>query len=499
MVPIVFCLAFIGGIAVGSWLNFSSTLVILILALILIILLLLFSFHLLNKLLCQGSFFILGLCLGLLLINHATAYLQRIDQFGSRSNIQLRARVISEKETREKYSRFIVKPVNFLVKGKVLLLASKNDSYAYGDILSLKGKLEIPQTKANFDYQKYLAKDGIYWIMPFPRVQLINKADSSFINIFYQELYRIRSHIRRAIMKSFSGRNANFLRAVLLGDRGVINKEFRQQLSRSGTAHIVAISGLHLSILALFLFNLFLFLGLWRKQATNLTIICLVIFLVFIGFRASLVRAVLMTSLALVAYASGKLIEGERILLYIATLMLILNPLLLRYDVGFQLSFLAVFGILSFYPAFSYLLQKIRMPRMISDLVSATLAAQIFTAPTVAINFQIVSFLAPLANFIVLSLLPFILAFAFLWEILATIHPLLLLNLILFSLLDSLVKFIQWIAHFPFAAISVQYPDIFLPFGAIYYVFLITLVILWKRFYQHHLTPLAQYLKWREE
>ncbi len=410
----------------------------------------------------------------------------------------MKAKVISEKETREKYARYTIKDIE-TNKGKILLLADKYDNFKYGDILKIQGILELPQNFSDFDYQGYLAKENIYYISPFPTISILEKSESSIVNNFNNGLYGIKTKIRKNIIKSFSLKESNFLRAILLGDKGVVDEDFRRELSRSGTSHIVAISGLHLSILAVFIFSGFLILGFWRKYATVITIFVLIVFAVFIGFKASLIRAVFMASLALTALSSGKLFRIERTLCYIAFTMLAFNPLLLRYDIGFQLSFLAVLGIFLLKPLFDYFFQqKLKFSQTLIDVLTVTLAAQIFTLPIIISNFGIISFIAPLVNFLVLLLIPFILGAGFLWAFLCTFMSILWLTVFLSPLLKMVLKLISWTGNLKLAAIEIK-PSSFIIFNIIYYLLLIAIICFWRRFYKENLTPLALWKKWKHE
>ncbi len=493
----LFCFVFILGIALGSWTEVPSQWILYSL----IIGLSLFLIYIFKKkpLLILAGFLILGLALGIFVAKKASIKLNKLRDIEKFSQeVEIKVKIISEKETRETYARYIVKDLE-TNKDKILLLTDKYDNFKYGDILRVQGAMELPQNFSDFNYQGYLAKENIYYISPFPLVSLFKKAENNIINNFHNGLYGIKTKIRQNIIKNFSLKEANFLRAILLGDKGVVNEDFRRELSRSGTSHIVAISGLHLSILSVFIFSGLLMLGFWRKHATATTILILIIFAVFIGFKASLLRAVFMASLAFIALSSGKLFKVEQTLCYIAFVMLAFNPLLLRYDVGFQLSFLAVLGIFLLKPLFDYIFQqKLKFSQILTDVLTVTLAAQIFTLPIIISNFGIISFIAPFVNFFVLLLIPFVLGMGFIWIFLSIFINISWLTILFSPLLKTVLGFISWAGNLNLAAAKIK-PTSLIIFNITYYLLLIVVIYFWRRFYKKNLTPLALWRKWKNE
>jgi len=493
----LFCFVFILGVALGSWAEIPNQWIFYDL----IIGLLLFLTYIFKKkpLLILAGFLILGLGLGVFMINKASVKLDELKNIEKFSQeVEMKAKIISEKDTREKYSRYIVEDLK-TNKGKILLLTDKYNNFKYGDILKIQGTIELPQNFSGFDYQGYLAKENIYYISPFPIVSVLEKVKNNIINNFHNNLYGLKMKIRQNVMRGFPLKEANFLRAILLGDEGVMDEDFRRELSRSGTSHIVAISGLHLSILSVFIFSGLLMLGFWRKHATAITIFILIVFAIFIGFKASLLRAVLMASLAFIALSSGKLFKIEQTLCYIASIMLAFNPLLLKYDVGFQLSFLAVLGIFLLKPLFDYIFQqKFKLSQILTDILTVTLAAQIFTLPIVISNFGIISFIAPFVNFFALLLIPFILGMGFVWIFLSIFINVFWLTIFLSPLLKTILGFISWAGNLNLAATEVKSTSLII-FNTTYYLLLIGIIYLWRRFYKKNLTPLALWKKWKDE
>jgi len=190
-----------------------------------------------------------------------------------------------------------------------------------------------------------------------------------------------------------------------LGDKRRLSEELKEKLNIAGVRHITAISGMHIMILSGVLMYLAMALGLWRGQAFYFALIILILFIIMVGLPASAVRAGIMVFFYLLAEKVGRPKSGSRAIVFAATCMLIANPLLLKLDVGFQLSFLAVMGITYLMP----LLQKFLKFR----LLAMTLSAQVFTLPILIYNFGYVSFAAPITNILIVPLLPFIMGLGF--------------------------------------------------------------------------------------
>jgi competence protein ComEC len=134
-------------------------------------------------------------------------------------------------------------------------------------------------------------------------------------------------------------------------------------------------------------------IGLSRKQAFYLAVLLLVIFIILVGVPASAMRAGLMGFFVLWALKLGRLNKITNAIILAGAIMLLINPKLLRYDIGFQLSFLAILGLIYFYPLINDWMIKIKMPKLKGgrEIFSMTIAAQVFTLPITAYNFSTVS------------------------------------------------------------------------------------------------------------
>jgi len=201
--------------------------------------------------------------------------------------------------------------------------------------------------------------------------------------------------------------------------------------------------------------NLFLGFGLWKRQAILVSLLLVALFVVITGLQPSALRAGIMGGLFLFGQYFGRTSFSPRLIIIAAFFMLLVNPLLLRHDVGFQLSFLAMMGIIYLGPVFQNWLRKIPEFLQLRSIVAMTFSAQVFTLPLLIYNFGYFSLVSPLTNILVVPLLPFLMGLGFIFVLLGSFFQSLgwILSLPVWLLLNYLVKIIEWFSQLPFSAI----------------------------------------------
>ncbi len=239
----------------------------------------------------------------------------------------------------------------------------------------------------------------------------MTRADSLKIFI-YKPIFTIKNKFELAVNKSIPEPNASFINGILLGTRQNISADLKNAFSRTGTSHILAISGYNITIIAWAVLAFLLFFA-KRKNAFWLCVIVITIFTVMTGASASVVRASAMGLVLLFANGYGRLYDPRNSLLLAGGVMVFINPFLLRFDVGFQLSFLAVLGLAYLFPMFSYWARKIPEIFKIKETLLATISAQIFVAPLLAYQFHSFSLISVLANILILPFIPAAMALGF--------------------------------------------------------------------------------------
>lgn len=192
--------------------------------------------------------------------------------------------------------------------------------------------------------------------------------------------------------------------AMVLGFEDDISAELKNAFNVTGTRHILAISGMNITIISGMLMSLGLFFGLWRRQAFWLAIIGIIIFILLVGSPASAVRAGLMGGLALWAKNQGRLVLAWQPVVVAAFLMVFLKPTLLVFDIGFQLSFLAVIGLIFFNNFWLRIFNFVPI-KIVRELLALSMAVQVTTWPITLYNFGTFSAISPIANIFVVPLL----------------------------------------------------------------------------------------------
>ncbi len=393
--------------------------------------------------------------------------------------------VSNEPDIRQKNIKIEVK-INKLegvdreVKGKILITTNLYPVYYYGDKLEITGKLQVPEQFQGFAYDRYLARYDIYSVCYYPKIIMLNAGQG---NWFYSKIFQLKNKLRGIINRGLSEPSANLGRAIILGDKKGIPENLRANFSQAGLSHIVAISGMHISILAALVMAMFLGLGLARRYAFYLASLFLVVYILLIGMPASAMRAGLMGFLVLWALNLGRLSKLTNSLVLAAGILLLFNPRLFRDDIGFQLSFLAVLGIVHVHPILNQWFDKIKIPKFrgIRDVFIITIAAQAFTLPIIAYNFSQISLIAPLSNLLVIWTLPLLMitvlaamVSSFIFSSLAVVF-----FLPAWLLLNYIIKTAELTVKIPYSYLEISY--IWIGWLGLYYLFLIWGIIKIKK------------------
>ncbi len=341
--------------------------------------------------------------------------------------------------------------------GKILIYAPLYPEYDYGDVLEIKCRLNRPEPLADetgkvFAYDKYLAKDDIWALCFRPQIKLIGQNK----DLGYY-LSRVRNYFWHNLDDYLVEPASSLAKATLLGAQREFSPEIRSIFSKVGLSHIIAISGSHMVIIVWLIQSLLLSFGLRRQSVFVFLLISLIFYLALINWLPSALRSCLMVMITLVGPFLGRASLSVYSLVLVADVLAIANPYLLRYDLGFELSFLSVFGLI-FYSRF---LEKIFfcLPDVfkIREVLATTLAAQFFIWPLITYNFGILSLISPLANFLILPLATMILIFGF---ILAIFGYLSILGQLaawpLFILFKIMVEVGELLSRVPYAYLNIN-------------------------------------------
>ncbi len=289
------------------------------------------------------------------------------------------------------------------VGGNVLVNAKLYPAYRYGDELEIKCKLQKPEPIEDFAYDKYLAKENIYSVCCWPEIKFLKSGEG---NKIVAGILRVKGKLVATVNRILPEPQAAFLGGLLYGARRGIPANLTEKFNITGTTHIIAISGYNITIIAALLSQIAKNLGIGRKKSFWVALSGILFFVILTGAQASVVRAALMGLLVLFATQVGRISKITNALLLAATAMLIFNPKILAFDVGFQLSFAATIGLVYLSPILEKYFEKLPSIFGAKESFTTTMSAIILTLPLILYNFGRVSFIAPVANILILPAIP---------------------------------------------------------------------------------------------
>lgn len=367
------------------------------------------------------SFVIIVFFLGIWRTDHSLQEINRLDQDGQTfSGVVM---VVKEPEAKDNFLQIVGEIKSGEMQGvKIFWNSGLYSEFQYGEELKMECLLKIPESKnADFNYQMYLAKDGISYQCQGPKIE---KTGKNIGSVIYKDLISLKNKLADNISRVMPQPEGALANGLIFGGSADLPKKVSDNFSRTGMTHIVAVSGYNVTIIAEYLILLGIFIGLWRKQAFWFAIVGIALFVLMVGAPSSAVRAGVMGGVLLWAMKNGRLANSTNAILLAGSVMLFLNPLLLRHDIGFQLSFLATMGIVWLAPFFesdtkieesSYraFMKKYDFLDW-QGTILLTLSAQIFVTPIIMFNFHKFSIISLLANLLILPIIPLSMLLVFL-------------------------------------------------------------------------------------
>ena len=362
------------------------------------------------------------------------------------------------------------------VTGKTLVTFTGNDfsNLQIGDNYEFSGKLRTPFKAGNpsqFDYGKYLRNFDTFTVFYTDNAKLLN-GRLTLKWKFYQNLNKLRNKIINVHAKYLKSPNLEILGGIVFGDDAVAPPDYiKASFVNSGLLHILAASGMNVA----FIYGFWVFF-MRRIRApfkpTVLTGMGVVIIYTFMtGLGASVIRAALM----LLFILAGKLIDRDAhtvsLLAFVAMLMLIYNPAFIN-DVGFQLSFIVTFGLLTTANVIFEKYKESKIPDWLIGAILIPVIAQIWVAPIQMFYFNTFSTYSVLANVLSMPFLSVISFGGFISSIIAILTPFtdkicMLSDIILNFILNILVFISDFFAGLPHSLLTTTHPNIFQLF--IYY------------------------------
>ena len=305
------------------------------------------------------------------------------------------AKVIVEPESREK-SQVLKLKLEPPWKGEVTSYNRLYPEYAYGDLLQVTGSI----------------KESGYggYSVSFPEIVLLRKNQGP---VFMKTLFGFKNSLTSGLRKILPVSEAGFAIAAMFGDESLIDRGFADNLKKTGTSHLIALSGYNVLIVVQGVQIFLSSLGL-RRRSFIFSVLFVSGFVLMTGAGASVTRAGIMAVLSMIARENSRFYSTKNTVAFTGLLMTLWNPRFLVFDLGFQLSFLAFFGVSCLAPFFK---EKLRLEDRgfcgWKENAIQTLSAQIMVAPLLFFKTGGFSLLAIFPNILILPVMPMIMFFGF--------------------------------------------------------------------------------------
>ncbi len=299
----------------------------------------------------------------------------------------------------------------------------ENAVYWYGERLLLEGEIVEAKGRRNpggFDYQFYLKTLGIDALM-YLQTDRASSLGYGEVNWMTSSAFSLRAGMIEGIEANLPSPHAELLTAVLFGQRQRLPADIQESFHRAGTGHLMAVSGLHIGLVAALILGLWKILKLKGAAPIILAVILLFAYAYLTGMRPAALRAALMFSMGLVALLVGRKKDFPSAIALAALVTLLYNPLLL-FSIGFQLSYSATLSIFYLYPFLAGELLY-RFPPYLKQLVGITLAAQLGVLPLTAYYFQHLPLLALFFNILLLPVMAVLVGVGLAGSVLYLISP----------------------------------------------------------------------------
>jgi len=475
-------MGYLGGIFVHS-LFFSDVHIIqisLILFVIAVVMATLSRKYLFAALICIGAG--IGIFHYSTTINHNEQHI--LDMFVENNEfISLEGKIISYPINHESYTSFVVGIENLLfrdqsldVTTQVLVKTDNYTNYEYGMYVATKGEIKKPEAFETdsgriFDYDKFLAKDDIYYTMSFAESSIIDIGEPSVV----RSLYAFKKTFLDVIYKNIPSPESGLLAGILFGEKEALGQELEDKFRIVGLMHIVVLSGYNVSIIINVFMKFLIFLP--RSLRAILAVLGIISFALLVGAGPTVIRASIMAVFIVLANIVSRPYVIERGLFIAGIIMVILNPRILLFDISFQLSFLATYGLIALSPWLEEKFKKLPKAFAIRESAVATIAAQIMVAPLIIYSIGEFSVISPVVNVLVLFAVPYAMAFGFISAVAGLIIPIVAmpLSFIAIYLLKYQLIVVDLFSNIPYANIS------FPPFHFIFMIIMYVGIFWWVK------------------
>ncbi|HEX8947082.1 MAG TPA: ComEC/Rec2 family competence protein [Candidatus Paceibacterota bacterium] len=391
--------------------------------------------------------------------------------------VTLTGTVVAAPDIRDTNARISIEATEAGQRTRVLAVVSRADIPAYGAQVTVRGKLEAPKPFATeygrtFRYDRYLAASGIYALMPRASVTDVMPPSGIWPRV-YGALIALKQTFLHAVGRALPEPEAALAGGIVAGGTQGLGASILDDFVRSGLVHVVVLSGYNVMIVAEVVLGALVFLSAGWAAAIASVIIAL--FVLAAGAGAASVRAGLMAGFALLARATGRTYDVTRALIIAVLLMLLWNPLLLAFSLGFDLSVIATLGLILGVPLIEPKLAFVKSA-VLRETIASTTAAQVAVLPLLLYSNGLFSVVSLPANVLVLPFVPPAMAASAFAGAVALVLPALapVAGLPAYALLGYIIGAVHVSAALPFAAFAV--PAFSLAWVIVSYILLALLV-----------------------
>ncbi len=362
--------------------------------------------------------------------------------------------IVKDKKEKDKYDEYIID--KFLVRDY-----TKNKNMTIGNIVKVNGtnKSLDDMKYDDFNYGRYIKSIG------FDGIVYIKNYDTLNQDLLYKNIGKLKMYISNT-SKYLYKKNSDFINSILLGQKENLSQEEKDVFQRSGTSHIIAISGLHTGILCTIIS--FFIRGINKFYKLLILFIIMNFYMMMIGVSPSIIRAIYFVIILYLAVFLDKKRDGISTLSLVGIFLVINNPYII-YNVSFQLSFLATLSIIYFY---GYIKNILKI-----NLISLTIAANILTIPVIYYNFKGISIISIISNIIVVPFIGIIMYLSIISISLFNIN--IGISKLIAKLTSIIVNIIYYllekISDLYFIYIEIENPNIY--YVIIYYVIIFSYMI----------------------
>ncbi len=321
------------------------------------------------------------------------------------SNPQTRAWVQGDQVVFDlKVKRILTGQGWFSQRGKIQVRLYQNRPVHYGQLLRVSGHWHAiydGNGDRKFSYSQWLQEQGIFWAVSVGKNGSLEMLGENKGNWLVARSFKIQQKFNEVFEHYLDQQEAGMIIAMVLGERTAMPRALQTEFINTGTAHVIAISGMNMTIITTIVFFILKLFGLPRTGQLISTALFLFAYGFLTGFSASVARACIMSSVVLMSFAFE--LEAEALnLLGLAALVLVLVDPKSLFNIGFQLSFAAVLAIL----VLNKYGQKLfgRLPKFLATAMSVSLAAWVGTAGFIFYYFKMITPISIIANIPVVPL-----------------------------------------------------------------------------------------------